>query len=256
MELKDKVVIVTGASRGIGRQLALEFARRGAKVALAARTVQTGGTLPGTVGETAAMIAAAGGEALAVQADVTRRGDLETLGAMTLQRFGRLDVLVNNAANTTLNASSVETYPLDFWLSEFDSNVHAPFILMGLAAAWMKDHGGGIIVNMSSHAADPEPVDRDPLAHAGLGPIAGYAVTKAALNRLTNVFAAQLAAQNITAVCVDPGFTRTEQVDWRGSVGQLDPNLAHSMELPVRTVMRIVTADDPLSFAGQVVRAY
>jgi len=256
MDLKDKVVIVTGASRGIGRQFALEFARRGAKVVAAARTVKPGGVLPGTVGETVAMIEGAGGTALAVQTDVTSRADLENLVATTLKTFGRLDVVVNNAANTTIKSDPIEAYPFEFWLDEFQSNVHSTFLMMSLAVAWMKDHGGGVIVNMSSIAADMQPVNVGDQTGSGLGSMAGYATTKAAISRLTNALAPELAAQNIAAVCIDPGFTRTEQVEWRGEQGQLDPSMAHSMQLPVNTLMQIVTADDPRIYAGQVLRAY
>ena len=92
--------MVTGASRGIGRQVALELARRGAKVVVAARTVEAKRRLPGTVGETLLAIEDLHGVAIAVQVDVTEVIDLERLVMTTIDTFGRLDVLVNNAADT------------------------------------------------------------------------------------------------------------------------------------------------------------
>src|ERR1700722_17559835 len=97
MDLQDKVAIVTGASRGIGRQLALVLAQRGAKVVVAARTIEPKRRLPGTIGETLQAIEDLGGTAIAVQVDVTRAEDLVRLVATTVETFGRLDVLVNNA---------------------------------------------------------------------------------------------------------------------------------------------------------------
>src|ERR1700678_4483248 len=115
MDLTDKTVIVTGASRGIGRHLALELARRGAKVVVAARTVEAHKRLPGTIGETLAVIEEAGGSAIAVQVDVTKLEDLERLVRTTIDTFGRLDVLVNNAADTRGSSAPIDEYPHESW---------------------------------------------------------------------------------------------------------------------------------------------
>jgi NAD(P)-dependent dehydrogenase (short-subunit alcohol dehydrogenase family) len=88
-----------------------------------------------------------------------------------------------------------------------------------------------------------------------LGTLLGYATTKAALNRLTNALAPDLVPQNIAVACVDPGFTRTELVDLLSERGFVDSEGAAPMDVPVATIVGIVTADDPLVFAGQVVRA-
>jgi len=143
MDIEGKVAIVTGASRGIGRQIALELARRGAKIVLAARTVEPHKRLPGTVGATVAAIEELGGEALALQVDVTRPEDLEGLVDAAVERFGRLDIVVNNAADTTALSAPVEEYPREAWLRQFDANVHAPFTMMGLAAPHLRRQGGG-----------------------------------------------------------------------------------------------------------------
>src|SRR5713101_2014557 len=98
MNLKDKVAIVTGASRGIGKTIALKLAREGLRVVAAAKTVEPQPRLPGTIHETVREIRDAGGEATAVQCDVRRSDALERLVAETLTAFGRIDVLINNAA--------------------------------------------------------------------------------------------------------------------------------------------------------------
>jgi NAD(P)-dependent dehydrogenase (short-subunit alcohol dehydrogenase family) len=260
MDLTDKTAVVTGASRGIGRQLALEFARRGAKVVVAARTVEAHNRLPGTIGETLAVIEEAGGTAIAVQVDVTRPEDLERLVRTTVDTFGRLDVLVNNAADTRGSNAPIDDYPFENWRQQFETNVHAPFALMGRVVPHMKTQGGGVIVNITSGAGDmapapPATTSSGEDAPIRLGTLLGYASTKAALNRLTNALAPDLAPFNIAVVAVDPGFTRTELVDLLGERGFVDPELAAPMAVPVGVVLDIVTSDDPLVFTGLVVRA-
>jgi NAD(P)-dependent dehydrogenase (short-subunit alcohol dehydrogenase family) len=277
MDLQDKVVIVTGASRGIGRQIALEVGRR-ANVVLAARTVKPRRTLPGTLGETVGLIERDGGTAIAVHCDVANAADLERLVATTVDTFGRLDVVVNNAADMagqdleSLVASMIGSPdvgaggaeraadgPLDNWLRQFATNVHGPFLLMGMAIPHLRAQGGGVIVNMSSSVAEMVPVARSTSASERPGVInpgsLGYATTKAALNRLTNAAAADLAADNIAVVAVDPGVTRTEVVDLLGERGLLNADEWAPTSIPVGTVLDVLTADDPMAFSGQVIEA-
>jgi NAD(P)-dependent dehydrogenase (short-subunit alcohol dehydrogenase family) len=260
MELTDKVAIVTGASRGIGRQTALELARRGAKVVVAARTVEPKKRLPGTIGETLQQIEDAGGAAVAVRCDVANADDLPGLIATAIDTYGRLDVLVNNAADTQGSSAPIDEYPIDSWRHQFDANVHAPFILMGLAVPHLKAQGGGVIVNVTSGAgdlADPSmfAAMRGADSPVRLGTLLGYNTTKAALNRLTNAVAPDLMADNIAVVAVDPGMTRTELMDLLGERGLVDPSFAHPMDVPVKTIVDVITADDPLQYTGQIVRA-
>ncbi|MGD9798375.1 MAG: SDR family NAD(P)-dependent oxidoreductase [Acidimicrobiia bacterium] len=259
MDLQGKVVIVTGASRGIGRQLALELARRGARVVVAARTVEPRRRLPGTIGETLATIEAEGGTALAVQVDVTKTDDLERLVASALEAFGRIDVLVNNAADTQGSNLPIDEYPRDSWRHQFDANVHAPFTLMALVVPHLKANGGGLIVNVTSGAGDLLPAREVIESRAGhpvqLGTLLGYQTTKAALNRLTNSVAPDLAPFGIGVVAVDPGFTRTELVDLLGEGGHVDPESATPMAVPVGVIVDLLVDDDPLRHTGEIVRA-
>jgi NAD(P)-dependent dehydrogenase (short-subunit alcohol dehydrogenase family) len=259
MELQGKVIVITGASRGIGRYLAAEVARRGAQVVIAARTVDPKRRLPGTVGQTVAAIQDEGGTAIAAQVDVSRVGDLERLIAMTIDTFGRLDVLVNNAAETQSNDAPIDKQDHVKWRQQFDVNVHAPFILMGLAVPHLRAAGGGIIVNVTSSDGDLRPAGTPGTVTdgtiTGYGTLLGYATTKAALNRLSNAVAPDLIRDNIAVVAVDPGFTRTELVDLLGEDGYLDATRAAPMAVPVATIIGILTAPDPMVFTGKIVRA-
>jgi len=112
-----------------------------------------------------------------------------------------------------------------------------------------------VIVNISSGIGDLRPLDRSAGRAAASNNRVGYATTKAALNRMTNALAPELAADNIAAICVAPGFTRTELVDLLGERGFVDPDAAHDMSVPVDAVVGVILADDPLRYAGQVVQA-
>jgi NAD(P)-dependent dehydrogenase (short-subunit alcohol dehydrogenase family) len=257
LAVEGKVAIVTGASRGIGRQLAIDLAARKMKVVIAARTVATRRRLPGTIGETQAAIAASGGEAIAVQTDLTSMTDLEALVTTTLDTFGRLDVLVNNAADTNGSNAPIEEYPPAKWRAEFDANVHAPFTLIAAAVPHMRAQGGGVIVNVTSAAGDLVDVAPDDARDSAIrtGTLLGYATTKAALNRMANALAPDLRADGIAIVNIDPGFTRTELVDLLGEQSLVDPEAAGSMSLTVELVARVLTSNDPMQFSGRILRS-
>jgi len=272
VDIRDKSVIVTGASRGIGREIAVELGRRGARVAVAARTAEPRRILPGTIAETVQLIDEAGGTGLGVQCDVTKPEDLERLVAVTVETFGRLDVVVNNAADMAgqdledlvatmlgqpdpeIQAARPTPSPFDNWLTQFATNVHAPYLLTGLAVPHLRRQGGGVIINMSSGVATMTTIEDSKSLPRGERPGLGYATTKAALNRLTNASAAELASDNIAVVAVDPGETRTELIDLLGEGGLLDPENRVPMAVPAKTVLDIITADDPLHFSGQIVQ--
>ena len=170
-DLTGQVAVVTGGSRGLGREMCLEFARHGASVVIASRKVDACEAL-------AAEIAADesvpdGVEALPVACHVGRWADCDALVATTLDRFGRLDVLVNNAGMSPLYPSLGEVDE-SLFDKVLDVNLKGPFRLSALAAEHMKAHGGGRIINVSSIAA------RQPSAVE-----VPYALAKAGLNTLT-----------------------------------------------------------------------
>ena len=202
--LQGKVAIVTGASRGIGKSMALGLAEAGASVVVAARTAEPRGTLPGTIHETVAEIETAGGRALAVTCNVREEESIREMVNRTLDEYGAVDVLVNNAG--------IGGYApfLQMTLREWDLNMainlRAPFIACQAVAPIMIEQGGGSIINVSSHAAtnifsSTLGEDHD----AGIAIIGqAYGASKAALERLTWGLAAELGQHNIAVNALKP----------------------------------------------------
>jgi len=187
--IRNRVVIVTGASAGIGESTSRTFAARGWTVVLAARS---GGKLAHIADE----IRAAGGVALAVPADVTVAEDRAQLVDATLRAFGRIDALINNAGMGI--AGTVDTVDLDDLDYVVRLNVLAPVALLQAVAPVMRRCGGGVVVNVSSL------IEAVPVPY-----MAGYGASKAALGYLTAAAAAELARDNIAVVKVMPGLTAT-----------------------------------------------
>jgi NAD(P)-dependent dehydrogenase (short-subunit alcohol dehydrogenase family) len=199
----------------------------------------------------------AGGQSLAVRTDLADTGDIAALVRTATERFGGVDVLINNAADTSGGTPSILDLDREDWLRQFDTNLHGPFSLIQAVLPSMRERGGGVIVNMTSGAGDLMPV---PSAPAGDGPIrigerVAYAASKAALNRLGNVIAAELRDIGIAVVSVDPGFTRTELVELMGERGLVDPDAAVPMDVPMKTILHVVTSDDPMAYTGTILRA-
>ncbi|MCW2523790.1 MAG: hypothetical protein JWO63_2125 [Frankiales bacterium] len=259
--MSDKTVIVTGASRGIGKQIAIELGRRGYNVVVAARTVTAHHRLAGSIGETVEAITAAGGQALAVQTDVRSVDSVADLVRAAVEAFGGVDVLVNNAADTSGGTPGLTELKLEDWLAQLDTNLHGPLRLMQAVVPEMRKRGGGTIINLTSGAGDLVDTTGDAGADGGseLAVLGGerlaYAASKAALNRLGNALSAELAADGIALVSVDPGFTRTELVELMGDKGIVDAELAVPMSTPMRAVVQLITTDEGMRLRGQIVRA-
>ena len=198
--LDGRVAIVTGASRGIGAEIASRFGAEGAAVAVAARTTEPGQSpLDGTIGDTAAAIEAAGGTAIAIAADLSKPADRERLVAETTERLGPPDILVNNAAVTYF--TRVEDFTPKRYQLMFDVQVQAAFHLATLVLPAMRGHGRGWILNISSRAAlHPE---IPPNAWGGRGGTV-YGMCKAAIERFSTGLAAELYADNIAVNALSP----------------------------------------------------
>ena len=149
--MRGKVAIVTGASRGIGKAIALGFAKEGAKVVVAARSeTAPNEKLPGTIHETVAEIEKLGGEAIAVRCDVTDEASVAAMVEAALQRFGRIDILVNNAAIDF--PFPAREMPLKRWDIVLKVNATGPFLCAKAVLPSMIAQGGGSIVNITSNA--------------------------------------------------------------------------------------------------------
>lgn len=187
--LQGKVALITGASQGLGKALALSFAAQGASVVINSRREE--GVRP-----VAREIEAKGGKALALAADVSEAADVERLVGATVERFGRVDVLVNNAGVLGPRVE-IEEYPEDEWRRVIDANLTGPFLVSKAAIPHMPE--GASIVNVVSGVSVE--------GRAGWG---AYSVSKFGVEGLTQILAAELAKRGIRANAVDPGGMRTD----------------------------------------------
>ena len=214
--LRNKVAIVTGASRGIGKGLALGLAEAGAAVICAARTVDRNPDgLPGNIFETAEEIRSQGGEALAIRCDIGVESDIRAMADTTLAEFGRIDVLMNNAMTSTRGL--FEEMTPEMWDTSMRVNVRSLFSTVKAVLPAMKEQGGGSIINMSSGAAASFTEGMPP------GYLA-YSVAKAALERFSTALALEVAGYGIAVNALRPGAVKTEtsvhelgeDYDWTG----------------------------------------
>lgn len=190
MRLKDRVAIVTGSARGIGQAIALGLAREGAAVVV-------NDLSPEAAAATARDICGTGGRALAAPADIRDLAQHERLLSSAIERFGRIDVLVNNAG-VEFREPFLETLP-DTWDQTLAVNLRAPYFLSQKVAAAMTRSGGGTIINITS-VHDHHPL-RDRSA---------YAISKGGLSMLTKSLAFELAEHGITVNAIAPGAILTD----------------------------------------------
>jgi citronellol/citronellal dehydrogenase len=195
VELRDKVAIVMGASRGLGRAIAIGLSKEGAQVVVAARTEVSSKRLSGTIYQTVEEIKALGGVALAVRCDVTDEESVNQTVQKTLERFGRIDVLVNNAG-IAFYYPILET-PLKRWEIVLKVNLIGAFLCSKAVLPPMIKQKRGSIINISSLAADERDEGTVPTGVA-------YAVSKAGLDRFTLGLATEVGKYNIAANAVKP----------------------------------------------------
>ena len=258
LDLTGKVVIITGASRGVGKQAALDFARRGANVVLAARTVDADSTLPGTIGETLKEVEDLGGQAIAVVTDLAKEEDLKRLVDAAVDRFGGVDILINNAAATTgdIWGKPFSELTRAEWLYQFDVNVHAPFTLTQLCVPIMEKRGGGRIINLSTGSGEVFRKAEEPPKLAAQGSfslaVPGYYSSKRALDRFGNCMAPEFHAKNIAIIGLHPGLVATELVAIRVKEKGLDPSVAVPMTVPARMLVYFAACENPWEYTGRI----
>lgn len=197
-KLNGQVAIITGGSSGIGRATANLFAAEGAKVVVVGRDAAKAEAV-------AVEIIMAGGEAMAVGADVSGEGPVKQLVAATLERYGRIDILLNNAGILP-EPIPLAHMPEAEWNRVFDTNTKGVYRMV--QGVWpVMEQGGGVIVNTASV-----------VAFRGTAGLAAYCASKAAVVMLTKCLALEGAPLGIRVNCVCPGFIDTPMNDWLGSL--------------------------------------
>lgn len=237
----QRVAVVTGASRGIGKGIALELGASGATVYVTGRTVDAG-MLPGTVGQTAAQITELGGQGIAVACDHHDDDQVRALFDRVDAEHGRLDVLVNNVYSAPdlvpwLNKKFWEL-PIDAWDQVIDIGTRSHYVASVLGAPLMLRNRSGLIVNVSSSGAVT-------YAHNVV-----YGVGKAAVDKMTADMAVELAGTGVHVVSLWPGLVRTELLEMGA---QTDGDQSY-IELPGEGRFDLSGAESP-RFLGRAVVA-
>lgn len=246
-KLNGKVALITGASRGIGKGVAKLFAREGAKVVICARTLQEGDhLLEGSLNTTVREIEQSGGSVLAVQGDVSSEQSCIEMVDKARQRFGPIDVLVNNAMWTDF--SQIVDMKVHRFVRSFAVNVQGPFMLSKLVLPDMIKKRAGAIVNISSNGAigpGRGPYTKSPEMWwdtEGMQSATMYGTTKAALERFTQGLAEDVYPHGISVACVAPsvGVATEGNVHLKLFTGPDDPR-AESMEDMANAILLLAT---------------
>ncbi len=190
MQLKDKVAIITGAGRGLGRSSALAMAREGASIVILSRT-------PSELAETAGIIKSEGGNVLALKADVSVASDIEEVVNEAISVHGRIDILMNNAAEVG-PAQLITEIDEKEWSMIMDINLKGVYLCCRAVVPHMLWQKGGKIINVTSGFAE-----------IVMPPLGAYSISKAALNHMTRIMAEELRAHNIQVNALDPGIMDT-----------------------------------------------
>ncbi len=245
--LAGKVAVVTGASRGIGESIALRYAQEGARVVVSARTEEDGQhMLPGGINGVVDRIRKAGGEAVAVRCDLSDVGDRVNLIESTQAAYGRIDILVNNAAVTYF--IPVNEFPEKRFKLMMEVQVYAPFHLAQLVLPGMQQRRSGWILNVSSHAAIHPALDAP-----GRGGTV-YGMCKAALERFTTGLASEVHADGIGVNVISPGLIATPGAIFFKLVNESNQHMVTPPENMAEACLRLVHGD-PATLSGRITYA-
>jgi NAD(P)-dependent dehydrogenase (short-subunit alcohol dehydrogenase family) len=233
--LNDRVAIITGASKGIGREMSLLFAREGARVVCAARS-------EALVNETAALVKAAGGQAVAVAADAGTEAGAQAIVDAGRKAFGRVDTLVNNAGDGG-PTKPIQEYSLDEWYYTINSCLTSSYLCARFAVPAMIEAGRGAIVNIASMAG-----------RRGLAYRVGYCSAKAGQMGMVYGLALELGRHNITVNAVVPGAVAGDRIDRvvkaQAEVRGVDVEKMRQNFVERSPLRRMSTAEDIASLAA------
>jgi NAD(P)-dependent dehydrogenase (short-subunit alcohol dehydrogenase family) len=263
--MSARVAFVTGASRGIGKAIAVSLADAGFDVAIMARTIEEGearehsstlkasdtSPLPGSLSSTAALVRDRGREALMVPGDLLDRASLGAAATMTLEHFGHVDVVVHNARY--IGPGHMDRFldtPIELLEKQIDGNVIAPLVLNKLLLPPMIERGGGIVVNITSASGYADPTM--PAGAGGWG--MGYGVSKGAFQRIAGFLAVELADHRVRVVNVEPGFIATERIAQDMAKFGIE-NAGAPAEVIGAVVAWLCTSDEATAFNGANVEA-
>ena len=249
--LRGRVAVVTGASRGAGRGIAVTLGAAGATVYVTGRSVKglpTTENLPGTIEETAEMVATRGGTGIAVRCDHTVDSDVEELFGRVQREQGRIDLIVNNAwggyKQHDYQKFSAPFYeqPLRHWEGMFTAGVRSALVASRFAAPLMLRQRQGLIINITAWDRDKFLVN------------VFYDVAKAAINRMTYGMARELRPHNIAVIALAPGFMRTERVAaaFEGVGNKEYLNFTESPEYAGRAVVALAADQKIIEKSGKV----
>ncbi len=245
MQLQGQAALVTGASRGIGKEIALELARRGCRVAVNYYN-DPQPMVDATIAEIRAVAREVGGrEVLPVQADIRSSSQVAAMFEKVIAAFGRLDLLVNNAGVQTwkplLDVTEEE------WDLVIDTNLKGCFLCTQQAARYMKDHGGGAIVNLGSGC--------NKLAFPHL---VAYTASKGGIEMFTKEAAVELGPYGIRVNCIAPGSieserTRAEDPDYAGTWSRLTPLGRVGTAADIAPTVAFLASPDAAFISGQTI---
>ncbi|MGM9936812.1 MAG: SDR family NAD(P)-dependent oxidoreductase [Candidatus Ornithomonoglobus sp.] len=239
--LKGKVAVVTGSTSGIGVGIAKLFAAEGAKVVVCGRRAEKGQAVVDSIVEN-------GGEAWYHFMDITSAESIEALFKDTAAKYGKLDILVNNAANVALKDGRVDELTLEMWDNIFQSDLRGTFYAIKCALPYMKENNGGSVINIGSMAS----------CSGDLGSTA-YACAKAGIDMLTQYTALQFGKDNIRCNCVRPGLIVTPENEARVPQALKDIFLNNIMvnrygkPEDIANMCVYLASDESEYFTGQVV---
>ena len=226
--VKNRVVLVTGSGQGIGRELVRQFAAAGAIAVIADLSLANAQSV-------ADEIKKLDGKALALQVDVSKKESVDAMVKLALEKYGRIDVLINNASLfSTLAKRPFDEIPAAEWQKVMDVNINGPFFCAAAVAATMREKGFGRIINISSDSV-----------HRGTKNYLHYVTSKSALIGMTNSLARELGPHGITANCIRPGTVATEVAE---RVASLTPEV-RQRNIDLQCIPRTIVPSDLVGLA-------